>query len=372
MSSTREGQQNQGDWLKNRTETAQRIGQDLDKDWPLLAKLRSLPGNENTHKKARHALQILDRILDVFEPGQLALSFNGGKDSTVMMMLLKEACDMHPTHSFTHVQPIWFQNPSQEFPEIQKYVQQIAATYFTHQEGLKDVKDEKLNRLATMHITNSRDFFDAVAYLSSSTSIRCILMGSRRTDPGCMDLEEIDLMETAPVLMSSTLCRLRQADIERQPADARSGAAMEASVQEPSLMRVSPLLEWSYRDIWDFITAVDAPYCKLYDAGYTAIGSMLDTVRNPLLLRSRNAGKYEQHSSTTPNAVIGAQHDAMDKAKIQTYTDLGVGMYEDGLRRRFRQLTALGSLGGETLFGSSSYLPAWTLTGSSRPHTLEA
>jgi hypothetical protein len=35
----------------------------------------------------------------------------------------------------------------------------------------------------TMHITNSRDFSDGVAYLSASTSIRCFLVPSRRTDP---------------------------------------------------------------------------------------------------------------------------------------------------------------------------------------------
>ena len=93
--------QSRGDWLKKRTETALGIGQDLDKNWPILAKIATVPGNENTFKKARHALQMLDRILDVFEPGQLGLSFNGGKDSVVLMLLLKEACDLHP-HTQLH------------------------------------------------------------------------------------------------------------------------------------------------------------------------------------------------------------------------------------------------------------------------------
>jgi len=299
LSSPSTEQQSRRDWLKERTETAQRIGQNLDKNWPILAEIASVPGNENTLKKARHALQVLDRILDVFEPGQLALSFNGGKESTVLMLLLKQACDLHATHSFTHVQPIWFQNPSQEFPEMKKYVEQIARDYFTYEEGLKDVRAGKLNRLWTMHITTPQDFSDGVAYLSASTSIRCLLVSSRRTDPGCRDLSGIDLMEAAPVLRSSTVCRLRTVDVARLRDAAGSGGEQDGhELQEPSLIRVSPVLEWSYRDIWDFLKAAQAPYCKLYDQGYTSIGAMLDTVRNPLLhrdrmsaLRSRSAAK---------------------------------------------------------------------------------
>ena len=56
-------------WLEERKETAGRIGQDHDKNWPILDQISSVAGNENTKKKARHSLQMLDRILDVFEPG---------------------------------------------------------------------------------------------------------------------------------------------------------------------------------------------------------------------------------------------------------------------------------------------------------------
>ena len=46
----------------------------------------------------------IDRCLDLFEPGQLAIAFNGGKDSTAVMHLVREACERHPTHKFTHIQ----------------------------------------------------------------------------------------------------------------------------------------------------------------------------------------------------------------------------------------------------------------------------
>ena len=50
-------------WLEERKETAGRIGQDHDKNWPILDQISSVAGNENTKKKARHSLQMLDRIL---------------------------------------------------------------------------------------------------------------------------------------------------------------------------------------------------------------------------------------------------------------------------------------------------------------------
>ena len=53
----------------------------------------------------------------------------------------------------------------------------------------------------------------------------------------------------------------------------------------PAFMRVNPILSWGYGDVWSFLDAVAAPYCPLYDRGYTSIGAEPSTRPNSALLR---------------------------------------------------------------------------------------
>lgn len=53
----------------------------------------------------------------------------------------------------------------------------------------------------------------------------------------------------------------------------------------PEFTRVHPLLNWSYRDIWDYISKYKLAYCSLYDNGYTSLGDSDNTVPNEGLRR---------------------------------------------------------------------------------------
>ncbi|ORX34999.1 hypothetical protein BD324DRAFT_633572 [Kockovaella imperatae] len=59
----------------------------------------------------------------------------------------------------------------------------------------------------------------------------------------------------------------------------------------PQFLRIHPILFWSYGDIWTFLRELDVHWCSLYDQGYTSLGSTKNTVANPEL--KRGADQWE-------------------------------------------------------------------------------
>ncbi len=95
------------------------------------------------------------------------------------------------------------------------------------------------------------DFKAGLETFLVETSVRAILLGTRRGDPNAPGQE--------------TFC--------------------PSSKGWPAFMRVNPILEWSYHDVWLFLRCASLPYCSLYDRGYTSVGSVSNTHPNAALAR---------------------------------------------------------------------------------------
>ncbi|XP_050071139.1 FAD synthase-like [Anopheles maculipalpis] len=177
--------------------------------------------------KLNDSLSIIAQALDRFRAEEIFISFNGGKDCTVLLDLihrsnLKDAKQI----KCIYVRP---QNP---FGEIEEFVDQCRQHY-----GITIATVEGSIKAALELIC--RD--DPV--------IKACIMGSRRSDPYC-----------------ERLASFQETDPGWTP-----------------LMRINPLLEWTCEDIWNYIREHNVPYCALYDRGYTSIGDRTNTIPNPHL-----------------------------------------------------------------------------------------
>ncbi|KAI9184670.1 3'-phosphoadenosine 5'-phosphosulfate sulfotransferase [Blastocladiella emersonii ATCC 22665] len=173
-------------------------------------------------------------------PRQLGMSFNGGKDCTVLLHMLAAVLHRHArlagvdadaaaTKLITvHVAP------ANGFPEEAAFVAKCAARYRLH---MVTVAGPMQAGLAAFH--------------AAFPAARAVCVGTRRTDPWCAHLAAF------------------------QPCDVDKGW--------PDLVRVNPILDWRFADIWLFLLALRVEYCPLYDLGYTSLGARDRTVPNPAL-----------------------------------------------------------------------------------------
>nr|XP_016438579.1 PREDICTED: FAD synthase-like [Nicotiana tabacum] len=202
--------------------------------------------------KYSNAISVIKRAFALYSIQEVALSFNGGKDSTVLLHLLRagyflhraeESCsqDVVDGENTFPIRTIYFESAS-AFPEINSFTYEAAATYNLQMDIIR------------------LDFKSGLEALLKANPIRAIFLGVRIGDPTAVGQEQFS----------------------------------PSSPGWPAFMRVNPILDWSYRDVWAFLLACKVRYCSLYDQGYTSIGSIHDTVPNALLCISDSNNSEEK------------------------------------------------------------------------------
>ncbi|PRD20716.1 UNVERIFIED_CONTAM: flad1 [Trichonephila clavipes] len=145
----------------------------------------------------------------------VCLSFNGGKDCTVLLhltylLMLQEHSEKIPRLKVLYVRS------KQSFPEIEEFI------------------NLSVQRYNLELLSYDQPIKDALWKLQQDQpQIKAVLLGSRRTDPCCSALEPFQMTDS----------------------------------DWPQFMRVNPLSDWSYPEVWDFLRRLQVPYCSLYDRG---------------------------------------------------------------------------------------------------------
>ncbi|MES1921717.1 hypothetical protein MHBO_003247 [Bonamia ostreae] len=193
-------------------------------------------GVKDTNSRIARSINIIKRNLDKYRSDELAVCFNGGKDSTVLMFLLFLCYKSKGANLLPKELRVVCVTEEREFEDLRIFRERVS----------------KIRKFAITYLPPPMK--KSLNDLVRSDKIRAVFSGQRVGDPGAKNIAE----ET--------------------PSD---------NGYEPFL-RINPILRWSHGDVWDFIKANRVPYCELYRKGYTSLGIPPFSLKNPFLSQGPN------------------------------------------------------------------------------------
>lgn len=203
-----------------------------------------------------------------FSLEEIAISYNGGKDCLVMLILILALIHKRIIRedSSKNVIPLDYKldsiyiNSEDPFPELSSFITKSTGYYHLNPIIIK----------ATL-----REGFEK--YLKHNPKIKAIVVGIRRSDP----------------------------------YGKRLASEQMTDHKWPRFLRIHPILEWTYTEIWDFLIGCNLDYCSMYDLGYTSLGGVHTTIPNPCLKKPDVDEYYPAYM---------LEHDADEKERLGRIT----------------------------------------------------
>ena len=243
--------------------------------------------DDNDHDSDEHlpqlilsALDILHQAYRLYGPESVVGSYNGGKDACVILHLMRAA----------------YANYIRDQPTLAGSACQPKVIYFEHEDEFPEVLD-LLHESVVEYDLNMLAFEKGINYpdgLRSIVETNFVGASKSNADAG------IDTRRPFPIAF---VLGTRAGD----PNAGKQGAFAPSSSFMPPFMRVNPILtpEWNYSHVWHFLRRFDLKYCRLYDEGYTSLGTVKDTVPCPALKKDDLDLSWEEDTGT-------ALHDGDD------------------------------------------------------------
>lgn len=189
------------------------------------------------NKKIKKAKDVIIEASKKFKTKEIAVAWTGGKDSTVILHLIREIYKGKIPFK------IMFNDSTLEFPEVYEFVKKLH-------------KDWKLDLIWQKHLPE-----DLSAYHKAMDE------NNREMAMEVMRIAKINAINYA---ISQYKLEAFISGIRWDEHEARSNEKFFS--QRSTHLRVHPILQFTIDDIWEYIKKFNVPYVNLYDKGYKSLG----------------------------------------------------------------------------------------------------
>ena len=231
---------------------------------------------ETLDKKVENSKKVIRQAFEKYPLDDLAIAWTGGKDSTVLLWIIREVC----REDGRDIPKCFCIDEGDMFPEIREFLDEYKAKW-----GL------------TLEVIHNHDVSQAAGgELGASVKV-ADLNEQNRAEIERLGYEEDEfdyepesyvgnhLMKTASMnsYLSDHHVKAFFEGIRWDEQQARSDetyfSPREATEYGPAHDRISPILHFLERDVWNATFALDIPYCKLYAEGYRSLGARVTTTK---------------------------------------------------------------------------------------------
>jgi len=211
------------------------------------------------NNKIKKAKSVIKKTYSLYPKEKISLGFTGGKDSTVLLHLVRSVFDGQVPSA------VMFNDSTMEFPEIYKFVNKIKKLWNLK---LVTIKHSKIS-LEKFNKTLSQSKKQELSWLMKIESINNFI---KKQKP--------------QVIMSG---------IRLDEHEARSKEKFFSKRKDH--LKVHPILLFTEKDVWDYIHAFDVPYVNLYDKGYRSLGEK-DFTKKAIAGKGERSGRENSKEQT--------------------------------------------------------------------------
>jgi len=210
--------------------------------------------------------------------GEVYISFSGGKDSTVLLNLVRR---IYPDV------PAVFVDTGLEYPEIREFVKTIDNVIWLKPKmpfnqviqkyGYPVISKETAGKIHEIRNTKSEFLLNKRLYGDEK--------GNGKIS------EKWKFLIDAPFLISDKCCHVMKKEPVKRYEKTTGKSPMVGTMASDSRLRKTsylkngcnsfngramstPMSFWLERDVWDYLRKYSIPYCKIYDMGYERTGCM--------------------------------------------------------------------------------------------------